>query len=71
MMPFAFQVTESALLRDAVAALGLRLLAAGAGVSGQGTGEFPERDGVTPGPAADPAGRHAISPGGTVSSSRS
>ena len=29
-MPFAFQVTESAQLRNAVAALGLRLLAASA-----------------------------------------
>ena len=37
MMPFAFQVTESAALRDAVAALGLRLLAASADVTGQGT----------------------------------
>jgi predicted DNA-binding transcriptional regulator YafY len=34
-LPFAFQVTESAQLRDAVAALGLRLLAASADVTGQ------------------------------------
>jgi predicted DNA-binding transcriptional regulator YafY len=36
-LPFAFQVTESAPLRDAVAALGLRLLAASADVTGPGT----------------------------------
>jgi predicted DNA-binding transcriptional regulator YafY len=46
MMPFAFQVTESAQLRDAVAALGLRLLAASADVSGQGTDSAAE-SGVT------------------------
>jgi predicted DNA-binding transcriptional regulator YafY len=50
-LPFAFQVTESGRLRDAVAALGLRLIAASADVTGQGTGEFTERDGATPGPA--------------------
>ena len=36
-LPFAFQVTESAPLRDAVAALGLRLLAASADVTGTGS----------------------------------
>jgi predicted DNA-binding transcriptional regulator YafY len=36
-LPFAFQVTESARLRDAVAALGLRLLAASADVTGTGS----------------------------------
>jgi predicted DNA-binding transcriptional regulator YafY len=46
-LPFAFQVTESARLRDAVAALGLRLLAASAGVTAgaAGTGRLPGRPG--------------------------
>ena len=48
-LPFAFQVTESARLRDAVAALGLRLLAAStgaAGAAGQETEHFPEPRGA-------------------------
>jgi predicted DNA-binding transcriptional regulator YafY len=41
-LPCAFQVMESAPLRDAVAALGLRLLAASADVTGESTEQCPE-----------------------------
>jgi predicted DNA-binding transcriptional regulator YafY len=46
-LPCGFQVTESAPLRDAVAELGRRLLAASADLTGQETDQHPEPDGAT------------------------